>query len=109
VKNRGEKKRMASSSGEWFLAIFPPKNDGTQKKEFYPFGGNLLKPGSLYFRPTADRLVAEELKYSRNRARRRPRATKNLSDVWQNKAIFHGRPIGGAVEAMLTKFVNRRY
>ncbi len=37
----------------------------------YPFGGNLLKPGSLYFRPTTDRRpLAEELKYSRNRARR---------------------------------------
>jgi hypothetical protein len=23
VKNRGEGKRIASSSGEWFLAIFP--------------------------------------------------------------------------------------
>ncbi len=25
MKNRGEGKRMASSSGEWFLAIFPNK------------------------------------------------------------------------------------
>jgi hypothetical protein len=26
VKNRGEGKRMASSSDEWFLAIFPIEN-----------------------------------------------------------------------------------
>jgi hypothetical protein len=40
-----------------------------------PFGGKLLKPGNPYFGPTDQltnhRLTAEELKYSRNRARRR--------------------------------------
>jgi hypothetical protein len=27
-------------------------------------------------------------------------------EVWQNVAIFGGRPIGGAFEALLTKVVN---
>jgi hypothetical protein len=29
-------------------------------------------------------------------------------EVWQNLAIFGGKPIGGAIEALLTKVVNRR-
>jgi hypothetical protein len=29
-------------------------------------------------------------------------------EVWQNLAIFGGKPIGGAVEALLTKVGNRR-
>jgi hypothetical protein len=29
-------------------------------------------------------------------------------EVWQNSAIFGGRPIGAAVEALLTIIVNRR-
>ena len=35
VKNRGEGKRMASSSGEWFLAIFPFLFQCTKKPLFY--------------------------------------------------------------------------
>jgi hypothetical protein len=27
-------------------------------------------------------------------------------EVWQNLAIFSGRPIGGAVEVLLTKVIN---
>jgi hypothetical protein len=49
--------------------IMPGKGNLTCR--CYPFGGSLLKPGNLYFRPTTNqRPVAEELKYSRNRARR---------------------------------------
>jgi hypothetical protein len=55
-----------------------------------------------------DQLVAEELKYSRNRAWRRQRPSNNLLEVWQNLAIFGGRPIGAAVEALLTIIVNRQ-
>jgi hypothetical protein len=29
-------------------------------------------------------------------------------EVWQNLAIFGGRPIGGAVEALLTKTINQQ-
>jgi hypothetical protein len=29
-------------------------------------------------------------------------------EVWQNSAIFGGRPIGGTVEVLLTKVVNRQ-
>jgi hypothetical protein len=53
--------------------------------------------------------TAEEIKYSCNRAWQRSRPTKNLFEVWKNSAIFDGRPIGGAVEALLTKFVNQQY
>jgi hypothetical protein len=52
--------------------------------------------------------LAKELKYSRNTARRHQRPTNNLLEVWQNSAIFSGRPIGGAIEALLTKVVNQR-
>jgi hypothetical protein len=52
--------------------------------------------------------TAEELKYNRDRAQRRQRPTKTTLEVWQNSAPFGGRPIGGAVEALLTKFINRR-
>jgi hypothetical protein len=31
-----------------------------------------------------------------------------MFEVWQNLAPFSGRPIGGAVEVLLTKFVNWR-
>jgi hypothetical protein len=31
-----------------------------------------------------------------------------MIEVWQNLAPFRGRPIGGAFEALLTKFVNRQ-
>jgi hypothetical protein len=56
---------------------------------------------------TDDRqLPAEELKYSCNRARRRQCPT-NIMLVWQNLASFGGRPISGAVEALLTKVINR--
>jgi hypothetical protein len=52
-------------------------------------------------RPTAE----EQLNYSGDRARRHQRLTNNLLEVWQNSAIFGGRPIGGAIEALLTKVV----
>jgi hypothetical protein len=29
-----------------------------------------------------------------------------MFEVWQNSAPFGGRPIGGAVEALLTKVIN---
>jgi hypothetical protein len=41
-------------------------------------------------------------------ARQQQCPTNNLLEVWQNLAIFDGRPIGGAVEALLTKVVNRQ-
>jgi hypothetical protein len=47
--------------------------------------GNLPKPGSPYCGPTDDQqLTAEELKYSRNKARRSRCPTNNLLEVWQN-------------------------
>jgi hypothetical protein len=49
--------------------------------------------------------VEEELKYSWDRAWWHPPATKNLLEVWQKLAIFGGRPIGGAMEVLLTKVV----
>jgi hypothetical protein len=52
--------------------------------------------------------TTEELKYSHNRARWHRHFTNNLLEVWQNSAPFGGRPIGGAVEALLTKVVNQR-
>ncbi len=62
--------------------------------------GNLPKPGN--------QLHTEELKYSRDRAWRHRHPTNNLLEVWQNFAIFGGRPIGAAVEAMLSIVVNPR-
>jgi hypothetical protein len=53
--------------------------------------------------------AAEELKYNCNRARRRQCPTTNMFEAWQNLATFGGKPIGGAVEALLTKVVNRQY
>jgi hypothetical protein len=49
--------------------------------------------------------TTEELKYNHDRAWRHPCFTKNLLEVWQNLAIFGGRPINGAIEALLTKVV----
>jgi hypothetical protein len=46
--------------------------------------------------------------HSRDRARQHQRPTNNLLEVWQNLAIFGGRSIGGIVEALLTKVVNRQ-
>jgi hypothetical protein len=45
--------------------------------------------------------ATEELKYSRNRARRHQCPTNNLLKVWQSLAPFGGRPIGAAVEVLL--------
>jgi hypothetical protein len=53
--------------------------------------------------------AAEELKYSRNRTRQHQCPTNNMFKVWQNLAPFGGRPIGGAVEVLLTKDVNQQY
>ncbi len=78
----------------------------------YPFEGKLLKPEKPYCgltdRPTNDRLTAEEFKYSHHSARRRRHPTNNLLEVWQNSAIFGGRLIGAAVEALLTVVVNQK-
>jgi hypothetical protein len=77
------------------------------------FKGNLPKPGNPYCGPTNQptnnqQLTAEELKYSRNRARQCQCPTNNLLKVWQNLAPFSGRLIGTAVEALLTKVLNRQ-
>jgi hypothetical protein len=50
-----------------------------------------------------DRLTAEELKYSHNKARQRRCPSNDLLEVWQSSAPFGGRPIGTALEALLTK------
>jgi hypothetical protein len=65
-------------------------------------------PGTLIVDRPTNQLLAEELKYSRDRAWRHQRPTNNLLEVWQNLAIFGSRPIGGTVEALLTKVVNQR-
>jgi hypothetical protein len=54
------------------------------------------------------RPTAEELNYTSNRARRHQLPSNNLLEVWQNLAPFGGRPIGGTVEALLTKVINRQ-
>ncbi len=59
--------------------------------------------------PSTDRPATEELKCSRNRARRRQRPSNNTFKVWQNLPPFGGRPIGSAVEVLLTKVVNWQY
>jgi hypothetical protein len=77
---------------------------------FYPFGGVPPKAQEPLFwtnqRPTTNQLTAEESKYSRTRAQRCGRPTNNLLEVWQNLSPFGGRPIGAAVEALLTKIIN---
>jgi hypothetical protein len=55
-----------------------------------------------------NQLLAEKFKYSRDRARWHQRPTNNLLEVWQNLAIFSGRPISSAVEALLTKVGNQQ-
>jgi hypothetical protein len=70
---------------------------------------NLPKPRNPYCGPTdqpTNQLLAEKLKYSRDRARWHQCPTNNLLEVWQNLAIFGGRPIGAAVEALLTIVVS---
>ncbi len=93
----------------------------------YPFGGKppeaqeplsfwrevSQSPGTLIVaqptnQQTTNRLTAEELKYSRNRGWQSRPPTNNMLEVWQNLAIFGGRPISSAVEALLTKVLNRR-
>jgi hypothetical protein len=37
-----------------------------------------------------------------------PANTMAYDKVWQNLAIFGGIPIGGAIEVLLTKVINRR-
>jgi hypothetical protein len=74
--------------------------------------GNLLKPGNPYCGPadkqptTNNQPATEELKYGQDRARRRRCPTNKMFEVWQNLAPFGCRPIGGIVEALLTKVVN---
>jgi hypothetical protein len=36
-------------------SLYPFGGNLLKPGSLYPFGGNLLKPGSLYFRPTTDR------------------------------------------------------
>jgi hypothetical protein len=62
-----------------------------------------------YQQPTTNnqQLATEELKNSHNRARRSQHPTNNLLEVGQNLAPFGGRPIGTAVEALLTKILNQ--
>jgi hypothetical protein len=55
---------------------------------------------------TDQQMTAEELNYSRDWAWRHQRPTNNMWEVWQNLAIFGGRPTSAAVETLLTKFVN---
>ncbi len=71
--------QATSTSGKFYVGIFQRvvllaiavRQLVLLASNYYSFGGNLLKPGNLYFRPTTDqRPVAEELKYSHNRARR---------------------------------------
>jgi hypothetical protein len=57
---------------------------------------------------STDRLTAEELKCSCHRARWHQHPTNHMFEVWQNLALFNGRPIGGAIEVLLTKVVNRQ-
>jgi hypothetical protein len=80
---------------------------------FWRLEGNLLKPSSPYCGPPnqptnqpTDQPTAEELKYSRHRAWQHQRPTNNMFKVWKNLAPFGGRPIGGVVEALLTKDIN---
>jgi hypothetical protein len=66
-------------------------------------------PGTFIVdQPTNDRPLAEELKYSCTRAWQHQHPTNNLLEVWKNVAIFGGRWIGGAVEVLLIKVINRR-
>jgi hypothetical protein len=60
-------------------------------------------------RPTTnDWPTIEESKYSPDRAWQRRCSTNNMFKVWQNLAPFGGRPIGVAIEALLTMVVNWR-
>jgi hypothetical protein len=60
--------------------------------------------------PTANdqRPLTEEFQYSRHSAQQHQRPTNNMLELWQNLAPFGDRPIGGAVEALLTNVVNRQ-
>jgi hypothetical protein len=58
------------------------------------------KPLLLMTNQLTNQSTAEELKYRCNMARGLCHA---MFQVWQNLAPFGGRPIGGAVEALLTK------
>jgi hypothetical protein len=55
---------------------------------------------------TNQRPATEELIHSRNRARWHQYPTTNMLEVWHNLTPFGGRPIGSAVEALLTKVIN---
>ncbi len=70
----------------------------------YPFGGKPPKAQQSSLWMTNPQTV-EELKSSCNRAWQHPHATNNLLEVWQNSAVFGSRPIGGAIEALLTQVV----
>ncbi len=94
------------------LFLYQIHQDTIQDLRLILLEGNLPKSGNPYCGPTNDRrpttnwLTAEELKYSRHSAQGHLCPTNNMFEVWQNSAPFGGRPIGAAVEALLTKFVN---
>ncbi len=76
----------------------------------HPFRGKPPKAREPFLwmdQPTTNdqQLTAEELNYSGDRAWQHQRPTNNLLEVCKNLAIFGGRPIGTAVEALLTKVV----
>jgi hypothetical protein len=78
---------------------------------FILFGGKPPKAQQILLwtnqQPTNNQLTAEELKYSCHSAWRHQHPTYNMFKVWQNLAPFGGRQIGDAIEALLTKVVNR--
>jgi hypothetical protein len=55
---------------------------------------------------TNHQLTAKKLQYSSDWEQQHQRPTNNLLKVWQNLPPFGGRPIGSAIEALLTKAAN---
>jgi hypothetical protein len=73
-------------------------------------GVNLIKLGNPYCGlSTNDQqpMTTEDLQYSHDRAWWCQHPTNNMFEEWQNLAPFGGRPIGGTIEALLTKVVNQ--
>ncbi len=82
----------------------PPKT-----REPFSFGGKPPKAQQpLLWTTTDQRLPAEELKYSYDRAPWHQRPTNSMLEVWQDLASFSGRPIGSTIEVLLAKVVNQR-
>jgi hypothetical protein len=81
-----------------------------KRSGFHPFGGKPPKARQPSLWPVDQwPTTTEELKNRRNRARWRQHPINNMFEVWQNLAPFGSRPIGGAVEALLTKIINWQY